>query len=330
MVGGLGMLRCLLLCAATLDVGAASGAGLQHLASDDANEVAFLIHAGTAFSLATASLLAHLDETSDEPATASVNPAPSELIERAVASAPDRPELLWLEWRDCEPRQCPDEAQIVARLQALDPDNGLAWLSELRSAEHGSPAEVTRVLESMADRPTPRLYWNQLAVMMFDALTHRDPGRPATAMTRAADDRLIVVVGLMAAVDVPTFQRLVDACRADQFDQPGRRAACQALMTHLEDSDAAIAQHLSLVVQEGWWPSDSAEYAALHRRQLQQRYLAVASNRFRNGHADRDAELRVAAMRRAGREEDAERTMMAVFHEPLLRPAGWREPEAGR
>jgi hypothetical protein len=49
----------------------------------------------------------------------------------------------------------------------------------------------------------PRLYWNQLAVMMFDALTHRDPTQPPTAITQHADDRLMHVTGVLAAVDVP-------------------------------------------------------------------------------------------------------------------------------
>jgi hypothetical protein len=282
-----------------------------------------MIHAGTTDSLATASLLAHLVEGSD---VGPVTPAPSELIERAVAADPGRPELVWLEWRDCEPRHCPDEIQIVERLKTLDPSNGLAWLSDLHAAQQQSAAEVTRVIVKMGEGRNPRLYWNKLAAMMFDALTHRDPSRPPTAITRGADDRLLHVVGLLSAVDVPIFPWMAHACQVDQFDVPGRRAACEILMTRLETSDAAITENLSFVVQEGWWPPDSPEYAALQRNHRQQRYLVVASNRARSGRADRDAEERVAAMRRLAREQDVERTMLAYFHEPLERPASWRMP----
>src|SRR5450631_186295 len=105
---------------------AVAAATPQHRTSDEAVEVRALMHKGTADSLATASLLVHFlppqDENRGAPRTAT--PDPEQLIKRAVALAPRRPELLWLELRDCEQRRCPEEQAIAGRLKTLDPDNG--------------------------------------------------------------------------------------------------------------------------------------------------------------------------------------------------------------
>jgi hypothetical protein len=309
---------------------AAAAATPQHRASDEAVEVRALIRKGTADSLATASLLVHFlapeDENRAGPRT--VSPDPEQLIKRAVMLARQRPELLWLELRDCEQRRCPQEQAIATRLQAVDPDNGFAWLADLRTMESLATPEATQVIETMAAAPVPRLYWNKLVVVLFDALTHHDPAVPATAITSAADDRLSHVTGVLSAVDVPAVQPVVNACRLDQMELPGRRAACTRLMTRLETSDSIVGQNLSWVLQESWWPVGSPQRATVHLKRLQQRYRTVASNRLRPGQADRDAEVRVDEMRRLAKEEDVERAMLAYFHEPLERPEGWREPTA--
>ncbi len=299
---------------------------MPHRQADEADEVAFLLRAGTAESLATASLLAHLTEPSDYAAAAGggTRPEPALLIERAVSMAPGRPELAWLQLRECQARRCAEQAALSARLQELDPDNGLAWLGDLSTAQAKSPEEVTQVLERMGAAPAPRIYWNALTVMMFDALTHRDRRQPPTAITQHADDRLLHVTGVLAALDVPAFRPLADSCSTAQLEPSGRRAACERALASLEAGDAVITQLVRLSVLIEWWPAGSPEGAALRRERLQRRYLTVASNRLRRGHADRDAELRIETMRHARREEDVERAMLTAFHEPLERPAGGR------
>ncbi len=300
---------------------------LEHQASDEETEVAFLLSQGTADSLATASLLAHLIRDPDDGSEAkSAKPQPTALIEKAVALAPGRPELIWLLLRDCEQRRCSEELRIAARLKALDPDNGFAWLAELRTARSFSAPEVTQILEQIGAAKKPRLYWNNLAVMMFDSLTHHGRSQPATAITRGADDRLTYVIGILAAVDIPAFQAMTHACRVDQFDLPGRREACQSVMTRLTTSDTVITQGMGVGMQEGWWSVDSPEHEALRQKHLQLRYLIVASSRARGAHADEDAVRRVDAMRHLQREDEVERAMLTSFHEPLERPADWRSP----
>jgi hypothetical protein len=310
--------------------GTAPGAPV-HRQSDEADEVAFLLRAGTANSLATASLLAHLIPASDGLPAAGGAPAadgapppePAALIGRAVSMAPGRPELLWLQLRECQARRCADQARIAARLREIDPDNGLAWLADLDAAQAMSPAEVTQVIERIGAAPSPRLYWNALTVLMFDALTHHDRSAPPTAITQHADDRLLHVTGVLTALDMPAFRSLAYVCSVDQLGAAGRRAACERAMARLESSDAVMTHLVRLSILTEWWPADSPEGMALRQERAQRRYRTVASNRLRPGHADRDAELRVETMRHTPREEDVERAMLTAFHEPLERPPGW-------
>jgi hypothetical protein len=164
-------------------------------------------------------------------------------------------------------------------------------------------------------------------VMMFNALTHRERAYPATAVSLHADDRYTHVTGVLAAVEVPALQALRVACSSDQFESTGRRAACEKLMLKLETGDSVIAQNLSVVLRQSWVSATSPEHEVLRSKHRQQRYLMVESNRLREGHADLDADARIAAMRHLPREEDVEVDMLRSFNEPLSRPANWKSPE---
>jgi len=180
----------------------------------------------------------------------------------------------------------------------------------------------------MGDARSPRVYWNQLVVMMFDALTHHGRADPPTAITQHADDRLLHVTGVLAALDIPAFKPLAFACRRDELAATGRRAACEKAMARLEMSDAVVTQLVRFSVLEDCWPASTPQGAALRMERLQRRYLTVESNKVRKGRADNDAETRVDAMRHLATEEDVERAMLTTFHEPIERPADWRSPEA--
>ena len=305
--------------------GTATAGAPPHRATDEAREVAFLIGEGTADSLATASLLTHLIDSGD----ADKKPDSTVLIERAVALAPRRPELLWLLLRDCELSRCAEEKAIAARLHSADPDNGMASLPALGASRAGPASETTRLLAEMGEAKYVTLYWNTLNVSMFDALTHGRKSKPATALTYAADDRLSHVAGVLAAVDIPPFKPILAVCAADQFAESGRREACESLMARLDASDSIIAQSLSVSVQQKWWPAGSAEFKALQKKTLQQHYLVEASGRARGAQVDADAIMRVDAMRRLATEEEVGKAMLTAFREPLERPADWEGAAPG-
>ena len=302
-------------------VGEATAAPPRHLANDEAVEVAYLVAAGTADSLATASLLAHLVETKRD---TDKKPDSTALIRRAVSLAPERPELLWLQLRDCELSHCEDEKKLVEQLRAVDPDNGIVLLPSLSDSMRGPPEETTRVIAQLGAAPHLTLYWNKLVTGMFDALTHGAKARPATALSYEADDRLTHVVGVLTAIAVPPFKPILLLCASEQFAEAGRRAACESLMTRLDASDSIIAQSLSTRVQQKWSQAGSAEARELRERSLQQRYLVEESGRARGAQVNEDATARVNAMRRLATEEEVDKAMLTAFGEPLQRPAEWQ------
>jgi hypothetical protein len=302
----------------------ASAAPVRHLAGDEAREVGYLMAKGTADSLATASLLAHLVENEGDVAQP---PDATALIQRAAALAPQRPEILWLLLRDCQMRRCSDESALVDRLRSADPGNGLALLPALDASRAGSTAETTRIIAQMGASRTLNLRWNKSLVMLFDAMTHDPRSEPATAITHDPDDRLSHATGVLAAIDVPPFKPITVVCSPDQFQEPGRRAACESLMERLDTSDSILAQSLSVSVQITWWPPGSPESATLRQARMQQEYLVQASARERQGRVNADAELRVTAMRHSATEQEADAAVLTAYHEPLQRPAGWHLPE---
>jgi hypothetical protein len=303
----------------------AAGGAPAPRANDEANEVSYLIAAGTADSLATASLLSHLIDTPHE---SDVKPDSSALIQRAVSLAPQRPELLWLQLRDCELRHCAEEPKFLEQLRAVDPDNGWVLLPALSASLMGTPQDTTKVIAQIGAAKHLTLYWNKSVVAMFDALTHLPKSRPATALTHDADDRLAHVTGVLAAIDLPPFRPITRACASEQFKETGRREACESLMNRLDQSDTIIAQSLSLSMRQKWASPGTAEAIAWSKKSLQQRYLVEASGRARGAKVNDDAIARVDAMRHLATEEDVDKAMLRAFNEPLERPVDWQGASA--
>jgi hypothetical protein len=132
-----------------------------------------------------------------------------ELIERAEALAPLRPELVWMQLGHCRRLQCDAKSRIEEHLKELDPGNGFVWIPDLERAEaSGSQASGSRMT----------IYSNELEVMLADGLAVADPSQSLVSRGEEA-------IGLVAAMAMPPLQPMSKACQAQQFDVPGRRAA---------------------------------------------------------------------------------------------------------
>src|SRR5665213_645706 len=120
-------------------------------------QIAALVAEGSAASLATASLLSGRLVGSKSQS--------DEYIQRAIAMAPERPELVWMQWRLCSTRECAEEPQIRAHLKAVAPDNGLAWVPDLQEAwARESPTDVTQMVARIGAGRHMTTYWNVLTV----------------------------------------------------------------------------------------------------------------------------------------------------------------------
>ena len=122
-----------------------------------------LLAAGDADSLAAAALLGHWPKA--DPAERSA------LISRAVAAAPDRPDLIWLNIGACIQVESCDPTPFATKFQRVDPANGAAeWVSISRAGKtHDAPA-VRNYLAGIASSTRFDTYWNATIVHATNAI----------------------------------------------------------------------------------------------------------------------------------------------------------------
>jgi hypothetical protein len=274
-------------------------------------EMAVLTAHATASNLAAAALLVPPNDSTSRKAL--------DLIERAETLAPRRPELVWLHLAICERLKCDAEAQIAARLQALDPDNGFTWALDLERLQSSDADAVTAVLARIGAAPRMTVYWNQLEVMMVDALAVANPSWNLVK-------RYLGAVGVLAAQAVPPLLPMSEACRLAQLDLRGRRAACEAMVARMEQSSDVLAQGLALSLQERWWPPGSPQGEVVRAKRRRFDYLLTTSSRIRWWRVSRDVALRIETARRTDREEDVERAVVKSLGLPPEPPVGWKDP----
>lgn len=189
----------------------------------------------------------------------------------------------------------------------------------------GAAREATRIVETIGALRGLDIYWNKTVVMMVDALgeiTLRDAHAPQPTLS----ERMVTTIGLLAAMSIPPLQPFSKACRQTQFDQPGRRSACEAMALRLRQSDTMIIQSLGLTVQTRWSAEGSPERENLMAQKRQFYYLLDASSRERRFHSNADFATRLEAMRHSTSEAEVAQAMLISFHEPLERPLNWKEP----
>jgi hypothetical protein len=274
-------------------------------------EVEVLVARATASDLAAAALLAAPGDLNAR--------QPLELIERAEALAPQRPELVWLHLGICVRLKCDSERQIAAHLQLLDPDNGFVWAVDLQPAPpSASDTAVTDVIVRISAGSRITIYWNQLEVMMVDAMAVANPSQSLVA-------RGTLAIGVLAAQAIPALQPMSKACRLEQLDLPGRRAACEAMVARMEQSSTVLTQSLALSLQERWWPAGSPQREIVRAKRRRLDYLMTVSSRSRWWRMNRDMAVRIDAARHTDREEDVELAIVKSFGLPPEPPMNWKD-----
>jgi hypothetical protein len=288
-----------------------SGADAQSFRAERNQEVGVLIAHATPGDLAAAALLLAPQGSNAR--------QPLDLIERAQTLAPQRPELVWVHLAICERFKCEARARIAAHLQALDPDNGFAWSPGLERVPTSDSDRVTAVIARIGASPRMTIYWNQLEVMMVDALAVANPSQDLAT-------RGTIAIGVLAAEAIPPLQAISRACRLEQLDLPGRRAACEAMVARMEQSDTVLTQSLALSLQERWWPAGSRQRDVLRVKRRRLDYLMTMSSRIRRWHMNRDMAVRIEAARSTDREEDVERAVIKSLGLPPEPPVDWKDP----
>jgi hypothetical protein len=254
-------------------------------------------------SLATAAALSFTNSFT-APAAA---PVALQLIARASDLAPDSAAIGWLHLQLCTAAPGCDSRDVATVLRWVDPDNGAAWLSQLSTAYNDRDTiEVDRVLGDMAHGTRFDLYYNQLMVLMFDALTAVRRELPGGVVASDAA-KLAALSGVANAEIIPPLSPLIDSCRESSASGE-RREDCLKLAKIMQKGDTVIVQMVGFSIEKRLVPADSKEARSLAERRHLLEWRTGAAGKLdasilpwtQNAHA----RTRLAEMRRRPREED--------------------------
>jgi len=239
--------RCVLPACLALLLGCASApktsAGKTELHIKQA--VALLVKSTDADSLAVAALLS-LESKSDRAWP---------LIQKAVAKAPDRAELVWLQIEICRNTNHCDSAPLESRLQSLDGGNGFGWTGSLaRATASKDDAARLAALEAIGKSKRFNIYWTSLnarlslAAVKTKALTFLEASR-------------IIAAGLASQV-LPAYGQLTASCRGEQLNDAELLSACRGIASALEQGDTYLTEMIGVQIAQTVWPEESPQWQA--------------------------------------------------------------------
>ena len=234
---------------------------------------------------------------------------------RAANLAPEDTMIGWVTLRVCALTTGCDIRGYATQLRWLDPNNSAAWLPTLAAAlRDQDPVETDRVLAHMARGTSVDFYWNQIVVMMFDALQAVSGHVPGHAVYSDAA-RLAVVERLAAAEVIPPLSPLVAACRDAKRGTP-RRVSCATIAKILQRSDTVNAEYAGFAIAMRYAPYEGREYRALAERRRVIEWRVATAAQFdspllpwlKSAHA----RWRLGRMRTLNRQQDV---VMAVLRD---------------
>jgi hypothetical protein len=254
-------------------------------------------------SLATAAALAFTNSYT----VPSAAPTALQLIARASELAPDSAAMGWLHLQLCAAAPACDSRDVATVLRWVDPDNGAAWLSQLSIAHKDKDAvEVDRVLADMARGTRFDFYYNQLMVVMFDALSavrHALPG----GVVASDSAKLAALAGVANAEIVPPLSPLIDSCR-ESTALSERREDCLRLARIMQRGDTVIVQMAGFGIEKRLLPPDSKEAKNIAERRHLLEWRNAAAGKVDSSilpwTQNARARTRLAEMRLRPREED--------------------------
>jgi hypothetical protein len=199
-----------------------------------------------------------------------------QLIARASELAPESAAIGWLHLQLCAATPSCDNRDVATVLRWVDPDNGAAWLAQLSTAHKDKDTiEVDRVLADMARGTRFDLYYNQLVVLMFDALSgvRRElPGGVVASDTA----KLTALAGFVQAEIIPPLSPLIDSCR-ESTALSERREDCMTLAKIMQRGDTVIVQMVGFSIEKRLVAPDSKEAKSLaERRHMLEWRVSVA------------------------------------------------------
>jgi hypothetical protein len=267
-------------------------------------------------SLATAAAL----RFANAPPVPSALPSALDLIARASDLAPQNAAIAWLHLQLCAATPTCDTRDAAIVLRWVDPDNAAAWMSQLTSAHKDKDAiEVDRVLADMARGTRFDLYYNQIMVMMFDAVS--DAHRELPGGVAASDLAKLTTLAAVASAEIaPSFAPLIETCR-EAAPATERRENCLKVAKIMQRGDTVLVQLVGFGIERRLIPPDGKEARSLAERRhlLEWRSSAASKLDYSILPWTQNARVRtrLAEMRLRPREEDVCIALLREHKMPL-------------
>lgn len=274
-------------------------------------------------SVATAAALSFTNGYARPAAATTAAPTALQLIARASDMAPGSAAIGWLHLQLCASTPSCDSRDAAFVLRWVDPDNAAAWLAQLALAHKDKDAtEVERVLGDMARATRFDLYYNQLMVMMFDALNGVRRELPGGVV--ASDTAKLSALARVANAEIiPAFSPLIDACR-EAGSVSERREDCRRLAKIMQRGDTVIVQMVGFGVERRLIPADGKEAKILAERKHLLEWRLSAATKLDSSilpwTQSSRTHTRLAEMRLRPREEDVCIALLRE-HKMALEPA---------
>jgi hypothetical protein len=224
-----------------------------------------LIARGDPDSLAAAALIAGL--LSGFEGTTSVD-----LAARAVAGAPARADLAFVQLQLCESAPGCDALPIETYLQQLDPHNGITWTYQLVRADLANDGpNWKRARDGLAQSTSVDLYWNHIVSRLAKAMA----GKAGFDATSAA----IQLLGIESSF-APAFDPISRACSVQDIQQPEVLGQCRQIAAAFRNADTSLFEAYGSSLALHLWPDGSAEsrQIAEERRALRYRVELMTRN----------------------------------------------------
>jgi len=198
-----------------------------------------------AYSLAAAGLLIsvlHLDQSLD-------------LLTRATAAAPERPDLVWIQAQVCTRIAGCDPEPMGRRLRELDPANGAGWMGPLIRAHLSSNDEaMDAALAAIGQSDHFDIYWTTLIARLGRAT--------AQVKTMSLEEGEVTIIGVLAAQAIPAYSVASNACKGEHLQRAETIEVCRGVARSFENGDTNITEMIGIAIAKRVWPEDSPEWRA--------------------------------------------------------------------
>ena len=190
------------------------------------------------------------------------------LIERAVAKAPDRPDMIWLETEICQATLHCNSTPMEERLRILDGANGFGWMGSLARASAAKDDAASLVALAAIGRSEKfDIYWTTLNARLALAAIR-------TKKLSFLEAQQTVVGGLVSRI-LPAYGVLTASCKAERLNDAAVLAACRGVANSLEHGDTYLTEMIGVQIAQTTWPENAPAWQAAAQEREVYEYIST-------------------------------------------------------